>query len=168
MAGHWRRKARWRQASHRYSRGLLRTGAQGRGSVCVAGLLYWPRFYGCTGQFDAGRTVLEEAFAVIRQDGLSAFAAELYRIQGDFLLQMGSRHQEGDAEASLLKALAIAQHQQARAYELRTALSLGRLWQRQEKPDVARNLLGSIYCWFTEGLDTPDLRDARALLAELV
>ena len=57
----------------------------------------------------------------------AAFAAELYRIQGDFLLQMGSRHQEGDAEASLLKALAMAQHQRARAYELRTALSLGRL-----------------------------------------
>ena len=78
---------------------------------------------------------------MVRQDGLSSFAAELYRIQGDFLLQTGTRHQEGEAEASLLQALAIARQQQAKAYELRAAMSLGRLWQRQGKPDAARELL---------------------------
>jgi adenylate cyclase len=123
--------------------------------------------HGHAGQFGAGRTVLAEAFAVVRQEGLSTFAPEIYRIQGDFLLQTGTQHQEGDAEASLLQALAIARQQQSKAYELRAALSLGRLWQRQGKPDAARDLLGPIYGWFTEGLDTADLRDARALLEEL-
>ena len=111
--------------------------------------------------------VLAEACAVVRQDGLSSFAAELYRIQGDFLLQTGARHQEGEAEASLLQALAIARQQQAKAYELRAAVSLGRLWRRQGKPDATRDLLGSIYGWFSEGWDTADLRDARALLKDL-
>src|SRR4030095_7306331 len=95
------------------------------------------------------------------------FAAELYRIQGDFLLQTGTRHQEGDAETSLLQALTIARQEQAKAYELRTALSLGRLWRRQGKPDAARDLLGPIYGWFTEGLDMADLRGARTLLEGL-
>jgi adenylate cyclase len=135
------------------------------------GLCRWlgllAELHGRAGQFGAGRTVLAEAFAVIRQEGLSTFAAEFYRIQGDCLVQTGTRHQEEDAEASLLQALAIASQQQAKAYELRAALSLGRLWRRQGKPDAARDLLEPIYGWFTEGLDTPDLRDARALLEEL-
>ena len=135
------------------------------------GLDRWPgllaELHGHAGQVDAGLTILEKAFAVVRQDGLSAFAAELHRIQGDLLLQTGARHQEGEAEASLLQALAIARQQQAKSLELRAALSLGRLWQRQGKPDVARDLLRPIYGWFTEGLDTADLRDARALLEDL-
>ena len=135
------------------------------------GLDRWPgllaELHGHAGQVDAGLTMLEKAFAVVRQDGLSAFAAELHRIQGDLLLQTGARHQEGEAEASLLQALAIARQQQAKSLELRAALSLGRLWQRPGKPDVARDLLRPIYGWFTEGLDTADLRDARALLEDL-
>jgi predicted ATPase len=67
----------------------------------------------------------------------------------------------------LRQALAIARHQQAKAYELRAAVSLGRLWRRQGKADAARDLLGSLYSWFTEGWDTADLRDARALLEDL-
>lgn len=135
------------------------------------GLCRWlgllAEIYGRTGQVDAGRSVLEEAFAVIRQDGLSIFAAELYRIQGDFLLQTGTRRQEAEAEASLLQALAIARQQQAKTHELRAAVRLGRLWQRQRKTDAARHLLGPLYGWFTEGLDTADLRDARTLLEDL-
>jgi DNA-binding winged helix-turn-helix (wHTH) protein/predicted ATPase len=141
------------------------TGARFILSRCL-GLL--AELHGRAGQLDAGRTVLAEACAVVRQDGLSSFAAELYRIQGDFLLQTGTRHQEGEAEASLLQALAIARQQQAKAYELRAAVSLGRLWQRQGKPDAAWELLRPIYGWFTEGWwDTADLRDARALLEDL-
>jgi predicted ATPase len=140
------------------------TGARFILSRCLALLA---ELHGRAGQFDAGRTMLAEACAVVCQDGLSSFAAELYRIQGDFLLQTGTRHQEGDAETSLLQALTIARQQQAKAYELRTALSLGRLWRRQGKLDAARDLLGPIYGWFTEGLDTADLRDARTLLEDL-
>lgn len=135
------------------------------------GLCRWlgvlAELHGQAGQVDAGRRILEEADAVVRQDGLSAFAAELYRIQGDFSLQTGSRHQEGEAETWLHQALTVARQCQARAYELRAAVSLGRLWQRQGKTDAARQLLEPLYGWFTEGLDTVDLRQAGALLEEL-
>jgi predicted ATPase len=147
--------------------GLAAHRATGAGIALCRWLGLLAELHGRTGQFDVGRTMLAEAFAVVRQDGLSAFAAELYRIQGDFLLQTGSRHQEGDAEASLRQALVIARQQQAKAYELRAALSLGRLWQRQGRLDAARDLLGPIYGWFTEGLGTADLRDARTLLEDL-
>jgi predicted ATPase len=69
-----------------------------------------------------------------------------------------------DAEASFQEALAIARRQQARTLELRAAMSLGRLWRQQGKPREARDLLAPVYGWFTEGLDTADLREARALL----
>jgi predicted ATPase len=61
----------------------------------------------------------------------------------------------------------VARHQQAKALELRAALSLGRLWQRQEKRAAARQLLAESYSWFTEGFDTADLQEARGLLEEL-
>lgn len=142
-----------------------------RATGARVGLCRWlgllGELYGHAGQFDAGRTVLEEAYAVVHQDGMSAFVAELHRIQGDFLLQKGSRRQENEAEAYFQQALAVARQQQARAYELRSAMSLARLWRRQGKPHAARELLGPIYDWFTEGLDTADLRDARALLEDL-
>jgi predicted ATPase/DNA-binding winged helix-turn-helix (wHTH) protein len=147
--------------------GLAAHRAIGAGQALCRWLGLLAELHGRAGQCDAGRTLLAEAFAVVRQDGQSAFVAELYRIQGDFLLQTGTRHQEGDAEASLRQALAIARQQQAKAYELRAAVSLGRLWRHQGKPGAARDLLGPIYGWFTEGWDTADLRDARALLEDL-
>jgi predicted ATPase len=71
------------------------------------------------------------------------------------------------AEACFLQALAIARRQQAKALELRAAMSLARLWQQQGKCAAAHELLASIYGWFTEGFDTADLKDAKALLEEL-
>jgi predicted ATPase len=71
------------------------------------------------------------------------------------------------AETSFQQALAIARRQQAKSWELRAATSLGRLWQQQGKRDEARELLAPIYGWFTEGFDTADLREAKALLEEL-
>jgi predicted ATPase len=71
------------------------------------------------------------------------------------------------AEACLHQALAIARRQQAKSWELRTAISLGRLWQRQGKRIEAYELLAPIYGWFTEGFDTADLREAKALLEAL-
>jgi predicted ATPase len=72
------------------------------------------------------------------------------------------------AEVSLLQALAIARRQQAKSWELRAATSLSRLWQQQGKCDEARQLLMPIYSWFTEGFDTVDLMEAKALLEQLV
>ena len=71
------------------------------------------------------------------------------------------------AEIGFQTALAIARRQQAKALELRAAMSLGRLWQRQGKRDAARQILAEVYGWFTEGFDTADLQEAKALLDEL-
>jgi predicted ATPase len=90
----------------------------------------------------------------------------LYRLKGALLLQLPilDAHQ---AEACVQQALDVARSQQAKALELRAAMSLTRLWQRQGKWDAARTLLAPIYGWFTEGFDTPNLEEAKALLAEL-
>ena len=71
------------------------------------------------------------------------------------------------AEACFQQALAIARRQQAKSWELRAAMSLSRLWQQQGKRAAARELLAPIYGWFTEGFDTADLQEAKALLEEL-
>jgi predicted ATPase len=71
------------------------------------------------------------------------------------------------AEACFHQALAVARRQQAKSFELRAALSLARLWQQQGQRDAARELLASVYGWFTEGFDTADLKDAKAVLEEL-
>ena len=71
------------------------------------------------------------------------------------------------AEACFQQALDVARQRQAKSWELRAAMSLSRLWQRQGKHAAARELLAPIYGWFTEGFDTPDLQEAKALLAEL-
>jgi predicted ATPase len=72
-----------------------------------------------------------------------------------------------EAETCFRQALDVARRQQAKSWELRAAMSLSRLWQRQGKRDEARQLLTEIYSWFTEGHDTPDLREAQALLLAL-
>ena len=78
-----------------------------------------------------------------------------------------STHAEAEAEACFLKAVEIAQLQHAKSLELRAVMSLARLWQQQGKKEDARKLLAEIYGWFTEGFDTKDLQEAKALLAEL-
>jgi predicted ATPase len=74
---------------------------------------------------------------------------------------------EAEAESSLHKAVEVARRQQAKSWELRATTSLARLWQKQGKVDEARQMLAEIYGWFTEGFDTPDLQEAKALLEEL-
>jgi predicted ATPase len=92
--------------------------------------------------------------------------AELYRLTGEVLLTLSaSKHAE--VETCLRQALAIARGQQAKALELRAAMSLSRLWQRQDKRAAAYDLLAPVYGWFTEGFETPDLQEAKALLETL-
>jgi predicted ATPase len=74
---------------------------------------------------------------------------------------------EEEAEACFLKAIEIARRQQAKSLELRATMSLARLWQRQGKGKEARKMLAEVYDWFTEGFDTADLKDAKAMLEEL-
>ena len=90
--------------------------------------------------------------------------AEIYRLKGGLFLQTSH---VAEAEDCFLNAIAIAQEQQAKSFELRATTSLARLWQQQNKSDEAREKLAAIYHWFTEGFDTKDLQDARALLEEL-
>ena len=122
--------------------------------------------YGKARQVAAGRDVLHEALAMAERCGVRRWEAELYRLKGELLLEQTVDH-TGEAEACLQQALAIARRQQADSFELRAAMGLSRLWQRQGQRDVARDLLAPLYGWFTEGFDTADLQEARALLETL-
>ena len=131
--------------------------------------------YGKGGQSDEGLRVVAEALVFMQQTANRVYEAELYRVQGELLRVQqstgqpaeGTRQTRSEIAESFLQALGIARHQQAKLLELRAALSLSRLWQQQEKIDVACELLAPIYGWFTEGFDTADLQEARALLDEL-
>ena len=94
--------------------------------------------------------------------------AEVYRLQGELLQHVEDGVQRAvTPEACFHRALDIARQQHAKSFELRAAMSLARLWQRQGKRQEAYDLLAPIYGWFTEGFDTADLQEARVLLAEL-
>jgi predicted ATPase len=121
---------------------------------------------GRTGQASAGLTLLAEALAHAHTTGESWTAAELHRLKGELLLLV-SADNHPEAEGWFHQALAIARRQQAKALELRAAMSLSRLWQQQGKRAEAPELLASIYGWFTEGFDTADLQEAKALLEAL-
>jgi len=122
--------------------------------------------YGHGGQSEEGLTLLTEACTVMDDTGQRFYAAEIYRFKGE--LQLGhATHDEQQAEACFCQAVEIARQQQAKSWELRAALSLSRLWQSQGKRDEVRQLLEPVYDWFTEGFDTTDLQEARALLDAL-
>jgi predicted ATPase len=118
------------------------------------------------GQLEAGLSVLAEALTVVDTTGQRWYAPELHRLHGELLLQQSLDNQV-EAEACFHKALDIARNQQAKSFELRAATSLARLWHQQGKRDEARQVLGDVYGWFTEGFETADLKDAKALLDAL-
>ena len=101
---------------------------------------------------------------VQEQTGQRQWEAELHRLEGIALVGL-NRLEEG--QSALEEALRVARRQQAKAYELRAATSLARLWGEQGRRAEARELLAPVYGWFTEGFDTADLKEAKALLAEL-
>ena len=117
------------------------------------------------GQPEKGLAVLSQALALVNANGERAWEAELYRLKGELLLSQGNS--EKQAETYLNRALDIARRRQARSLELRVVISLSRLWRQRGKQQQARARLAEIYGWFTEGLDTPDLAEARSLLQEL-
>jgi predicted ATPase/class 3 adenylate cyclase len=122
--------------------------------------------YAAAGQVDAGLDVLSKALALVDHTGERYREAELYRLKGELLWRQ-TVPDVSQAAACLQQALTVARRQQARSWELRAAMSLARLWQRQGKQSAARELLAPVYGWFTEGFDTVDLQEARALLDEL-
>ena len=117
------------------------------------------------GQLAEAQGTVATALAVAAQTGQPLFDADLHRLDGDLLLATGGTADE--AAARYHRALAIAREQGARSFELRAATSLARLWRDQGKRAEARDLLAPVYGWFTEGFDTRDLQDAKALLEEL-
>ena len=115
------------------------------------------------GQPEAGLTALSEALALVETTGERYYEAELHRLKGELLLQQAAP-EVSHAETCFQQALDIARRQQAKSLELRAAMSLGRLWQQQGKRQEAQALLAGVYHWFTEGFDTADLQEAKALL----
>jgi predicted ATPase len=123
--------------------------------------------YGRSGQVEAGLALLADALAQIRTNGRRITESRLYRAQGELLLALSAEQHQAAAERCFHHALAVARQQQAKSLELRAALSLARLWQRQGEGAAAHQVLAEVYGWFTEGLDTADLQEAQALLCQL-
>jgi class 3 adenylate cyclase/predicted ATPase len=122
--------------------------------------------HGKVGRIEQGLHLVAEALAVADDHEERFHEAELHRLKGELLLQQSADNQP-EAESCFQQAISIAQRQQAKSWELRAATSLARLWQSQNKRQDAADLLAPVYNWFTEGFDTADLQDAKALLDEL-
>jgi predicted ATPase len=123
--------------------------------------------YGESGQAEEGLRLLAEALATADHQGMHLWEPELYRVKGELLLRQPVPDAP-EAERCFRQALDGARRQEAKSLELRAATSLSRLWQQQGKRAEAYELLAPVYDWFTEGFDTADLQDAKALLDELV
>ena len=118
------------------------------------------------GSIDEGLDVIARALRAVEETGEHAWEAELYRLQGELLLgsEAGSA---SDAEECFRHSLEIARGQDAKAWQLRSAMSLSRLWEENGRSEEAHRLLLGIYGEFTEGLETHDLLEAKALLQRL-
>ncbi len=121
---------------------------------------------GQVGQAEQGLSLLDEALAIVEHTDEQFFEAEIHRLRGELLLSRSARSKT-KAEAAFRQAIETAGGQEAKLLELRAATSLARLWGENTKRAEARELLAPVYGWFAEGFDTPDLKDAKALLDEL-
>jgi predicted ATPase len=118
------------------------------------------------GHMEDGLQALAEAHTLVEQQDERWWEAEVQRLRSVMLLRQPGTP-AAEAEAWLRRALDVARRQEAKSLELRAALSLSRLWQQQGKRAEAHALLGEVYGWFTEGFDTADLQEAKALLESL-
>jgi predicted ATPase len=119
---------------------------------------------GGAGDYESAAAALAEAEVAINASNERWWEAEIHRLKGVLLLSQGNAAQ---SESCFERSIRIARQQQASSLELRAATSLARLWGDQGRRAEARDLLAPVYGWFTEGFDTPDLKDARALLDAL-
>jgi predicted ATPase len=129
-------------------------------------LSFLARAYADVGQFDDAWRCIGEAMTAVETTKEKLFEAEIHRTAAEIAL-MSPEPDPKKAEAYFERALAVARGQQAKSWELRAAMNLARLWRDQGKRDEARALLAPVYAWFTEGFDTLDLKEAKALLDEL-
>jgi class 3 adenylate cyclase/predicted ATPase len=130
-------------------------------------LWYLAMAYAELGQLDDARRCIDDAIDKVERSKEKWCEAEVHRIAGEIVLKSPQAGAAAKAEAYFERALAVARQQQAKSWELRAATSLARLWRDQGKPQQARELLAPVYGWFTEGFDTRDLKEAKALLEEL-
>jgi predicted ATPase len=129
-------------------------------------LQYLAMAYAELGQLGDAWRCIDDAIAKVERSKEKRGEAEVHRTAGEIALKSSTPDVE-KAEAYFERALAIARQQQAKSWELRAAMSMARLWRDQGKRDEARDLLAPVYGWFTEGFDTLDLKEAKALLDEL-
>ena len=149
----------------------MRQGLEAFDAIGAAlGRPYWlallAEAWGKVGQAEEGLRALAEALEAMQTSGERRWEAEIYRLKGQLLLTPGAAHDD-EAEACFQQALDVARRQQAKSLELRVAVCLSHLWTHQGKRIEARQLLGTVFGWFTEGFATADLQAAQALLAEL-
>ena len=128
--------------------------------------LYFATAYAELGQFADASACIGDATAALQKNKDRLWEAEVLRMTGEVAFN-SSEPSVAQAEAHFERALFVARQQQAKSWELRAAMSLARLWRDQGKPQQARELLAPVYGWFTEGFDTRDLKEAKALLEEL-
>jgi predicted ATPase len=119
-----------------------------------------------TGRFDDGLRALTEALVVVDEHEIRHCEAEIHQLKGELLLRQDDS-KAAEAQSCFERAIEIARNQSGKSWELRATTSLARLLARHGRRDEARGMLADIYNWFTEGFDTADLRDAKALLEEL-
>jgi predicted ATPase len=159
----------WAGGIAQLSQGLtawMATGAEGRHTYHLALLA---EALGREGQIAEGLGVLDDALALLQSTGERFHEAELHRLRGEFLLRQEKTEVAcREAEACFRWALAIARQQQAKSMELRAAMSLTRLYEKQGRQADARPILADCYNWFSEGFDTPDLQEAKALLEQIL
>ena len=129
-------------------------------------LVYLARAYAELGHFDEAWGSIREATTTVETTKERWFEAEIYRVAGEVALKSPNQDTT-KTEPYFERALSVARQQQAKSWELRAAMSMARLWRDQGKRDQARELLAPVYGWFTEGFDTRDLKEARALLDQL-
>jgi predicted ATPase len=144
--------------------GLDRYRATGTKLVVPFYMMVLAEVYGIAGQPHEALRHLDQAVKMVEVTQERWAEAEMHRLRGTLLLSMS---QPATAEKSFLQSLDVARAQSASFWELRAALDLARLWRDQGKVSEARELLAPVYGWFTEGFDTRDLKDAKALLEEL-
>jgi predicted ATPase len=129
-------------------------------------LSYLGGAYGQLGQFEDAWCCISEAITAMETTGERWCEAEVHRIAGEIVLK-SPEPDMAKAEACFKRALAVSHAQQTKSWELRAAMSMARLWRDQGKQQQAHDLLAPVYGWFTEGLDTLDLKEAKSLLEQL-
>jgi predicted ATPase len=153
-------------AVHVIASGITALRATGATIFMPLHLSHLTRAYAELGQVDDAWRCTGEAITTIETTKERWMEAEVHRPAGEIALLSANRD-AAKAEAYFERALAVARQQQAKSWELRASMSLARLWRDQGKAQQARELLAPVYGWFTEGFDTLDLKEAKALLEEL-